>query len=107
MFENDELTDRELDHLLKQWHAPGAPEGLGRFLLGPPKPWYSRLWTASIRIPLPVAAVMLLLLGFLVVQLRRAELPPAAIENAPLGFKELHPVAEFKPRIIRGASADN
>jgi hypothetical protein len=106
-FEDDELTDTELDHLLTQWQARPAPEGMRHSLFGAPKPWYARLWTASIRIPLPAALALLLALGVFVVEMRRAAPAPAAIENAPLGFRELHPVAELKPRIVRGKHADN
>ena len=107
MFENDELTDAELDRLLAQWQAPRAPEGMRRALFGAARPWYVRVWTVSIRVPLPAALALLLALGFFVVEMRRAAPAPAAIQNAPLGFKELHPVAELKPRIIRGTHADN
>jgi hypothetical protein len=109
MFENDELTDRELDALLERWQTPVAPAGMRSAFFGAAKPWYARWWTASIRVPLPAALALLLALGFFVIAGRRtAPTPaPAAIQNAPLGFKELHPVAELKPRIIRGTHADN
>jgi hypothetical protein len=107
-FDDDELTDTELDRLLTQWQVPLAPEAMRRALFGPARPWYARLWSASIRVPLPAAmALLLLALGIFVAEMRRPAPPPAAIENAPLGFRELHPVAELKPRIIRGPHADN
>ena len=107
MFENDELTDAELDRLLGQWQAPPAPEGMRRALFGTAKPWYSRAWSVSIRVPLPLGLAVLAGLGFFVVEMRRTAPAPAAIQSAPLGFKELRPVVELKPRIIRGQHADN
>jgi hypothetical protein len=108
-FEPDKLTDDELDHLLAQWPAPPAPASMRSSLFGPAKPWYSRLWTASIRVPLPAAVALLLLgLGLFVVKMRRtAPPPPVVIQNAPLGFRELRPVADLNPRIIKGAHAGN
>jgi hypothetical protein len=108
-FEHDELTDSELDQLLAQWQTPLAPEGMRSALFGPQRPWYARLWSASIRIPLPAALALLLVLGFFVVEMRRAASisPPAAVQSPTLGFRELHPVAELKPRIIKGQNADN
>ena len=109
MFEHDELTDQEFERLLGEWRTPAAPAGMRRALFGSARPWYARWWTASIRVPLPAALALLLALGFIVVEMRRAAPAPApaAIQNAPLGFRELHPVAELKPRIIRGTHADN
>jgi hypothetical protein len=98
--ENDRLTDKELDDLLAQWPTPFAPASMRSSLFGPAKPWYSRLWTTSIRIPLPLALTLLLILGLFAVRTRQT--PPPA-----LGFRELHPVAELNPRIIKGNHEDN
>lgn len=105
--ENDKLTDDELDHLLARWPAPPAPESIRSSLFGPAKPWYLRLWTASIRVPLPAALALVLALGFFFVETRRTAPAPSAIQNTPLGFRELHPVADLNPRIIKGEHADN
>ena len=96
--ENDNLTDKELDDLLAQWPAPSAPASMRSSLFGPAKPWYLLLWTTSIRVPVPLALALLLILGLFEVRTRQT--PP------PLGFRELHPVAELNPRIIKGNPED-
>src|SRR5580698_652125 len=63
-FEKDELQDRELDGLLQQWRAPQAPARLRQAVFPmPSRPWWLRVWTASIRVPLPVACALLLALA--------------------------------------------
>jgi hypothetical protein len=54
-FEQDELSDRELDDLLRTWESPAAPARL-RAAVFPEtaRPWWQRLWHTSIRIPVPV-----------------------------------------------------
>src|SRR5580658_10594188 len=63
-FEKDELQDGELDGMLQQWRAPRAPERLRQAIFpAPARPWWSRLWTTSIRVPLPVACALLMALA--------------------------------------------
>ena len=53
-FDNDELSDSELDQLLRQWSAPAPPAHLRTGLFPQSTlPWWRRLWV--IAIPLPVA----------------------------------------------------
>ena len=47
-FEKDELSDQELDGLLREWTAPAAPARLRAAVFGPPRPRWQRLWRASI-----------------------------------------------------------
>ena len=64
---NDNL-DKELNETLKGWPAPDAPPELERRLLAsyrqrmPAVPWWKRLLTTTVSVPVPVAA--LVLLGF-------------------------------------------
>jgi hypothetical protein len=64
-FEGDELTDAELDQLLKKWEAPQAPARL-RAAIFPEsaEPWWRRAWNASLRVPIPVAAALAIALAF-------------------------------------------
>jgi hypothetical protein len=121
-FEKDELTDRELDSMLAQWKTPSAPARLKAAVFGDRRaPWWRRLWSASIRIPAPVACALIVLLAVVfgaslrtmpqvVVRTERIEVPvvqerivyrdrPAVSEAA------WRPVRELRPRIIRGSDA--
>src|SRR5258706_14637934 len=63
-FENDELTDSELDAFLSSWMAPLAPVRLREALFPVAKPWWRALWSASFRVPLPVAFCLAIMLAF-------------------------------------------
>ena len=122
-FDPDELTDPELDNLLKKWEAPPAPARL-RTAVFPEEsgPKWRRLWSASLRVPMPVAAALAILLAAGAWQWRRPvatrELVRTERVEVPV-WKErvvtrtvyrclpaspaqtLKPVAELRPRIIR------
>lgn len=125
------LEDRELDALLKQWQTPAPPAHLrARVLSGiekPPKRQWTRIWTASIRIPLPVAlalACALALTGWrwtrtsqpqVIVRTERVEVPVVTervvthivYRERPVALSKLQPVMELRPRIIRSRNAEN
>ncbi len=135
-FENDELSDRELDALLSSWIAPPAPAHLRAAVFPASKPWWLSLWSASFRVPVPVAFCLVIMLAFVawrwltpvaprvVVQTERVEVPVIKKELvtktvyrdrivhvpaaiAKLNVHELQPVAELRPRIIRSRNAQN
>jgi hypothetical protein len=67
--EMDPERDDELHRLLERWSAPVVPEGMDERVLGAyrrqtggAEPWWSRLFTASVRVPLPVAVGLVMLL---------------------------------------------
>jgi hypothetical protein len=108
--EHRNLTDRELDGMLQRWKAPEAPARLHAALFpAPDMPW----WRRSIRIPLPVAAcLMLLLLAGVWRSLSPRERVVTQIvyrEHAAgtVSFRDLRPVTELRPRIIRRGHAEN
>ncbi len=94
------LDDRELKSMLEAWKAPEAPRGL-RGVLFPhaASPWWLRFWRAGVRVPAPVAVA--LLLALLIAGLRQTTHPPAPETVTSVTFRELQPVKEIKPRIIR------
>jgi hypothetical protein len=86
------LDDRELNDLLPRWQAPAAPLRL-RARVFPPRRRWRRLW------PLPLAACL-----FLLLYSKRPQPRPAP---HALTFRELQPVRELRPRILRGPHAAN
>jgi hypothetical protein len=82
--------DEELGRLLQRWSAPAVPGGLDERVLAAwrrdigREPWWSRLFTASVRVPVPVAVgVLMLLLVTAVLALRPASAPPTAGTAGP------------------------
>jgi len=131
-FEKDELSDRELDALLPQWKAPEAPARLKAAVFPPrARPWWLAVWSASFRVPVPVACALLLGLAFaaarwtrplppprVIVRTERVEVPviqervvtrtvyrtPKAPAPATASVA-WRPVQELNPRIIRSGHA--
>ena len=102
------LNDNELNDLLRQWEAPGAPPHLELRILGGRRErlWYRWLLTGDIRIPVP--ALTLLLAIFCVwtyVLLRNSQATPASAREVRLS--DFQPVSELKPRIIRRTHESN
>jgi hypothetical protein len=100
-----ELTNLELDALLQEWGTPVAPARLRSAVFrSHSAPWYRR-WLTSIRIPIPIAAVVGVLLLFSGWQWgARSERARAASAHV-FTFQGFSPVAELRPRIIRGHHA--
>ena len=104
--DDQNLTDRELDGMLKQWKTPPAPARLHDAVFpAPDLPW----WRRSIRMPLPVAACLVLLIAL---GAWRWAVPRERViyrENTAqvLTFRDLEPVTELRPRIIRRSRAEN
>ncbi len=86
MTERDADRDPELERLLARWSAPAVPDGLDERVLTAyrrhvrqAEPWWSRLFTASVRVPLPVAVgLVILLLVTAALALRPTVPPPTA-----------------------------
>jgi hypothetical protein len=89
--ERETGQDRALRRLLADWSAPAVPDGMdGRVLaayrreLGGGPAWWRRFLTASVRVPLPVAVGLLLLLIVTAALARRPATPaPTAGTAAP------------------------
>jgi hypothetical protein len=81
--ERETERDEELQRLLARWSGSPLPDGMdGRVLAGYRRetgggqPWWKRLLTTSVRVPLPVAVGVLLLL-IVTAALARRPAPPA------------------------------
>jgi uncharacterized membrane protein YdfJ with MMPL/SSD domain len=89
--ERDLERDGELHRLLERWSAPVVPEGMDERVLaafrrqaGVREPWWRRLLTASVRVPLPVAVgVLALLLVTAALAMRPVAAPPTAGTAGP------------------------
>jgi len=108
MDENDELSDRELDRLLRQWSAPAPPERL-RAAVFPEgrRGWWGRFWSGSVRVPLPAACAAALLLGLAA---WRSMAPPArvvVVRTVAAEVPRFQPVLELRPRIVKAEDAAN
>ena len=83
--------DEELERLLARWSAPVVPEGMDERVLaayrrqaGTAAAWWERLFTASVRLPLPVAVgLLMLLIVTTALALRPASPPPTAGTTGP------------------------
>ena len=88
--ELDPERDDELHRLLERWSAPVVPDGMDERVLaayrrqtGGGEPWWSRLFTASVRVPVPVAVgVLMLLIVTAALALRPVGAPPTAAGTA-------------------------
>jgi len=88
--ELDPERDEELSRLLRRWSAPVVPEGMDERVLAAYRrqagrePWWSRLFTASVRVPVPVAVgVLMLLIVTAALALRPVGAPPTAGTTGP------------------------
>ena len=107
MSERDELRDPELQSLLARWSAPVLPDGMDeRMLLAyrrtvrSAEPWWQRLFTASVRVPLPVA-VGLLMLFLVTAALALRPVAPAPTAGASGGSDPVQAARAGEPVVTR------
>ena len=90
--EREPERDDELRRLLERWSAPVVPDGMDERMLqafrrqtgSGREPWWSRLFTATVRVPLPVAVgVLMLLIVTAALALRPIAPPPTAGTTGP------------------------
>jgi hypothetical protein len=56
--------DPQLKSLLEEWKVPAAPASLGASLERARAPWWRRVFTASIPVPVPVAFGLSVILAY-------------------------------------------
>jgi hypothetical protein len=100
--ENSELPEQELDRLLREWKTPPAPTRLRRKIFPGrgPASWWWRFWSISIRVPLPVACCLTIVLA---VTVWRWPSRPVIVSTAAPSFEvpRFQPVRELQPRIVK------
>jgi hypothetical protein len=107
--DREPVRDEELLRLLARWEAPVVPDPLDERVLrayrrevATSRPWWGRLFAASIRVPVPVAlALALLLLLTAALALRPAPPPPTA--GAPGGGGPVQAAQGASP-VVTGTS---
>jgi hypothetical protein len=86
------MTDEELQSMLRAWQAPPAPETLRARVFRRRSRLFEWLLAGEIRVPVPVALVLFLLLIFVAY---RAIRPPAS------SLTDFQQVRQLQPRIVR------
>jgi hypothetical protein len=131
---NDELSEQELDDLLKKWKTPGAPPHIRAAVFPRPQSWWRGFWKTSLRIPVPAAACLVLLAALfgwqasrsprVIVTTKTVEVPVvtervitqtvyrqrtvrAAAPVEDPGRERFQFVPELRPRIIPAGSEQN
>ena len=108
--ERETERDEELHRLLARWSASPLPDGMDDRMLaayrrqaGGGQPWWQRLLTASVRVPLPVAAlVVLLLIVTAALALRPA--PPAPTTGAAAPAESAPAVRKIETPVVTRTS---
>ena len=98
------LDDRDLDLLLAEWKAPGAPATLRARVLPQRQRWWRWLLTGTIRIPVPVG-VLTVLVAAVWIYLATTSRPPAEVNESPgsapvVSLADFEPVDRVEPRIV-------
>jgi hypothetical protein len=95
-------NDPRLKRLLHEWQVPNAPDTLEHRVFGRPRPWWQRLMSSRVRVPLPVAIAFSVALVWLAILVVRN--PGSAFE--PIGTHDLRgfePVNSVSVRIERSS----
>lgn len=85
--ERETMRDEKLQGLLRKWEAPVVPDGMDERVMaayrresGTAEPFWKRWFATSIRVPVPVALVVALLLIFTAaLAMRPVSPPPTAV----------------------------
>ena len=103
------LDDRELNRILQQWQAPGAPPSLRVKVLPHSSQWWQWLTKGTIRVPVPVgiAAVLALAAFLYFVRTPAAEQPTAIQPAKSVSLADFQPVKQLEPRVIGRANDRN
>src|SRR5215831_18433019 len=97
-WDDSELSESELNRALKEWKVPQASPRLRRrvFPDNGPRAWWRRFWSTSIRVPLPIACSVLILLAVAAWRWQAATSNVATMSTS-LGLPHFEPVREVLP----------
>ena len=94
------LDEKELNSLLREWKAPAAPATLrGRVALRPVS-WPRWFLTGTIRVPVPVGVLAVLVL-FVLLWSGRSAPAPVVQPASSITLTDFQPVRQLEPVIYR------
>ena len=99
------LNDDELNALLRRWEAPAAPAGLHARIFSRQAvlklPGWHWLLNGSFRVPVPVAAALILLVAlWAYVQAPQPSQPPPLAPEPVVSLADFRPVERLEPRFV-------
>lgn len=97
--------DPRLKRLLHEWQVPNAPDTLDRRMFGQPRPWWRILVTSRVRVPLPVAIAVSVLLVWLATLAVRDRVPDVEPHGTTYDLRGFQPVKSVNVRIERSSDA--
>jgi hypothetical protein len=101
--------DPKLRGLLREWKVENAPRSLDERVLGARQPWWTMMLRGSVRVPVPVAlclAVLLVAMGAALVRSRTPSVPPSSAVSSAINLADFHAVRDVQVRIMRSGHAD-
>jgi hypothetical protein len=97
--------DPRLKRLLTEWQVPNAPDTLDQRVFGQPTPWWRILVTSRVRVPVPVAFAVSVLLVWLATVAVRDRVPDVQPTGTTYDLRGFQPVNSVKVRIERSSDA--
>jgi len=97
--------DPRLKRLLNEWEVPNAPDTLDERVFGQPTPWWRILVTSRVRVPLPLAFAVSVLLVWLATVAVRDRIPDVGPPGTTYDLRGFQPVNFVNVRIERSGDA--
>jgi len=97
--------DPRLKRLLHEWQVQNAPDTLDQRVFGQPRPWWRILVTSRVRVPLPVAIAVSVLLVWLATLAVRDRVPDVELSGTTYDLRGFQPVNSISVRIERSSDA--
>jgi hypothetical protein len=95
------LNDDELKHAISSWRAPTTPHHLRGRIFGARRPWWEWLFTGTIRVPIPVCAVLVVLLAWIAWQRSVPEATgPSSDRQGEVTLADFQPDTEVQVRVV-------
>ena len=98
------MNDRELNQLLQEWKAPGAPPHLRPPARSGRDPWWRWFVTGTIRVPVPVGLMLVALVASLWVYAASRQESAAGTETPAsqpvVSLADFQPVKEVELRVV-------